>query len=253
MSDLRDVTDDLRAEAEELDRTVVDLDADGWATPTAVPGWTVGHQIAHLAALYRLIGLAASDPVAFTALTTQPRFDLEARLRASLSGYLLEPPGALFPRWHTERENTAAVLAALPPDRTVPWLGGPLEASALAGAAMTELFRHDQDIADALGLSRKRTDRVRHAIEFGLLPDSARYRPTGWTPPGPGLHVFLTAPSGALWDHGPTESRQKIVGAAEDFCLLVTGHGAQAVDLLASGPEARRWLADAQGRSAEAP
>ncbi|MEV8636706.1 maleylpyruvate isomerase family mycothiol-dependent enzyme [Streptosporangium sp. NPDC051023] len=251
MTDLLDVIADLRSEAEQIDRMVVDLDADGWAAPTTVSGWTVGHQIAHLAALFRLVGLAASDPVAFTALISQPRFDVEARVRASLSGYLLEPPGALFPRWYTEREHTAAVLAAVPPGQAVPWLAAPLNATVLAGAAMTELFRHGHDIADALGLRRDLTDRIRHVVEFAVLPSSAGYRPAEWTPPGTDFHLLLTAPSGGRWEFGPAGSPQRINGSAGDFCLLATGRGRRSLDLLATGEAAERWLAEARNHLVE--
>ncbi|MEU1022935.1 maleylpyruvate isomerase family mycothiol-dependent enzyme, partial [Streptomyces sp. NPDC005904] len=49
MSDALSVLDDLRRESEELDRLVAELGEDRWALATPAPGWTVAHQIAHLA------------------------------------------------------------------------------------------------------------------------------------------------------------------------------------------------------------
>ena len=53
MSDARSavhqVVADLEAESAQLDALVADLDDAGWATPTPAEGWTVAHQISHLA------------------------------------------------------------------------------------------------------------------------------------------------------------------------------------------------------------
>lgn len=49
MSDPTPVFDDLREESEELDRLVAELSAEQWALATPAPGWSVAHQIAHLA------------------------------------------------------------------------------------------------------------------------------------------------------------------------------------------------------------
>ncbi|MEU1202860.1 maleylpyruvate isomerase N-terminal domain-containing protein [Streptomyces sp. NPDC005813] len=49
MSDPTPVFDDLREEREELDRLVAELSAEQWALATPAPGWSVAHQIAHLA------------------------------------------------------------------------------------------------------------------------------------------------------------------------------------------------------------
>ncbi|MDP9117205.1 MAG: maleylpyruvate isomerase N-terminal domain-containing protein, partial [Actinomycetota bacterium] len=49
MADLSTVVADLRAECAELDSLVADLTDEQWSTSTPAPGWTVAHQIAHLA------------------------------------------------------------------------------------------------------------------------------------------------------------------------------------------------------------
>lgn len=57
--------DDLRAEGEELDALVAPLDATQWAAPTPAGGWTIAHQIAHLAWSDARAHLAATEPAAF--------------------------------------------------------------------------------------------------------------------------------------------------------------------------------------------
>ncbi|MEW2268344.1 maleylpyruvate isomerase family mycothiol-dependent enzyme, partial [Streptomyces sp. NPDC047868] len=67
MTDPTPVFDDLRDESEELDRLVGELSEDAWALATPAAGWTVAHQIAHLAWTDRSALLAATDLEAFGA------------------------------------------------------------------------------------------------------------------------------------------------------------------------------------------
>jgi len=64
---LDEVLADLWAESAELDLLVGGLAADGWATPTPAEGWTIAHQIAHLAWTDDAAHLAATDPDEFNA------------------------------------------------------------------------------------------------------------------------------------------------------------------------------------------
>ncbi|MDQ4007925.1 MAG: maleylpyruvate isomerase N-terminal domain-containing protein, partial [Actinomycetota bacterium] len=61
------VLDDLAAEGAALEALVAGLDADGWRTATPAPGWTIAHQVAHLAWTDEAALLAATDPGAFGA------------------------------------------------------------------------------------------------------------------------------------------------------------------------------------------
>ncbi|WP_224285699.1 maleylpyruvate isomerase family mycothiol-dependent enzyme, partial [Streptomyces sp. LS1784] len=70
---------DLRAESAVLDDLVAGLPPEGWARPTPAEGWTVAHQIAHLAWTDDWTVLAARDPEGFD---------------ASLGGRFAEPPAA---------------------------------------------------------------------------------------------------------------------------------------------------------------
>uniref|UniRef100_UPI0006716D52 maleylpyruvate isomerase family mycothiol-dependent enzyme n=1 Tax=Kitasatospora sp. MY 5-36 TaxID=1678027 RepID=UPI0006716D52 len=58
---------DLRAENAVLDDLVAGLPAEEWARPTPAEGWTVAHQIAHLAWTDDWTALAARDPEGFGA------------------------------------------------------------------------------------------------------------------------------------------------------------------------------------------
>ncbi|HET6743974.1 MAG TPA: maleylpyruvate isomerase N-terminal domain-containing protein, partial [Kribbella sp.] len=65
---LDEVLADLWAESTELDRLVGGLAAEEWSTPTPAEGWTIAHQIAHLAWTDEASELAATDPDGFKVL-----------------------------------------------------------------------------------------------------------------------------------------------------------------------------------------
>lgn len=247
MTELAEVVDDLEAYGDEVDGMVDCLDAARWSLPTPAPGWTISHQIAHLAATFRLAGLAAMDPAAFEAVTAQLVDDFQAGVHAAMAEYLINPPRVLLSRWRAQRAVTAEALAAVPPGNLVPWLVNPLPPTILASAGMMELFAHGQDIADALGIQRKHSDRIRHLVEFGVRTQDFGYLARGLAPPAQRFRFELTGPSGAEWEFGPDDSAQRITGPAVDFCLLVTRRRHHAdLALTASGELATPWLDIAQ-------
>src|SRR4051794_2829536 len=105
-----DVFSALTAEGDEIDRWLTGLDADQWALPTPAPGWTIAHQVAHLAATFRMAGLAAADPAGFQQMASGLSPDFDANVRAALSRFLV-PPAKLLPLWQAERARAAAALA----------------------------------------------------------------------------------------------------------------------------------------------
>lgn len=247
MSELQDVISALTADGDEVDQLVAGLDADQWALPTPAPGWSIAHQIAHLAVTFRIAGLAATDPAAFVALTSRLSADFAANVNTALAEYLADPPEVLLTRWRTERDTATKAIAAVPPTEVVPWLVRPLPPAILAAAGMMELFGHGQDIADTLRVRRERTDRLRHVVAFGVRTWDFGYQSRNLTPPEGEFRFEITAPSGAVWDFGPADAQQRISGPAEDFCLLVTRRRHPAdLAVTASGAQAQQWLKIAQ-------
>lgn len=62
---------DLRSESEEVDRLVAELDDTSWSLPTPAAGWSVAHQIAHLAWTDTASLLAVTDATAFAGLAAK--------------------------------------------------------------------------------------------------------------------------------------------------------------------------------------
>jgi enediyne biosynthesis protein E11 len=243
----RDVIADLTAEAEEVDKLVAGIDAVDWDRPTPAPQWTVANQIAHLAFIFRLAGTAASDPELFTAMTAKAAENFEAAVNGALREFAGDPPAVLLRKWRAARDSAISALAAVPPDQVVPWLVRPLPPAVLACAGIMECFGHGQDIADALGVRRERTDRLWHLAWFATLTWDFGYQSRGLTPPDVQFRYELTAPSGTVWDFGPANAEQRITGPAEDFCLLVTRRRHRDdLEVKAVGDDADAWLDIAQ-------
>ncbi|MGW6389492.1 TIGR03084 family metal-binding protein [Streptomyces sp. NPDC055103] len=247
MSDPAVVLDDLREESQELDRLVRELSPERWAAPTPAPGWTVAHQIAHLAWTDRAALLAATDPEAFAvetekALAAPDRFvDEGAEEGAKL------PPAELLAAWRAGRERLQDALRAVPQGVRFPWYGPPMSAPAMATARLMETWAHGQDVADALGAVRAPTARLRHVAWIGVRARDYAFLVRGIPAPVEPFRVELTAPGGEMWAYGPEGAAQTVTGPALDFCLLVTQRvHREDTALVAHGPDAERWLGIAQ-------
>ncbi|MFE5709974.1 TIGR03084 family metal-binding protein [Streptomyces sp. NPDC056501] len=247
MSDPAVVLDDLREESEELDVLVRELSEEQWSAPTPAPGWTIAHQIAHLAWTDRAALLAATDPEAFAvetekALAAPDRFvDEGAEEGAKL------PPAELLAAWRAGRERLQEALRAVPSGARFPWYGPPMSAPAMATARLMETWAHGQDVADALGAVRAPTARLRHVAWIGVRARDYAYLVRGIPAPAEPFRVELAAPDGEMWAYGPEGAAQTITGPALDFCLLVTQRvHRDDTALVAHGPDAERWLGIAQ-------
>jgi uncharacterized protein (TIGR03084 family) len=247
VTQLQDVIAALNADGEEVDSLVAGLDDSQWTLPTPAAGWTIAHQVAHLTATFRLAALAASDAQGFTALVATLGPDFDANVHAALSQFVGLPPQALLAQFRGARAASAKALAGVPQDQVVPWLVRPLPPAILACAGMMELFGHGQDIADALGVERGHTDRLRYLAAFAVRTWDFGYLARALTAPETEFRFELTGPSGAQWEFGPAGAAQRISGPAVDFCLLVTRRRHRDdLGLTATGPEAEHWLDIAQ-------
>ncbi|MFD9002783.1 TIGR03084 family metal-binding protein [Streptomyces sp. NPDC059582] len=247
MSDPTPVIDDLREESEELDRLVAGLSPREWALPTPAPGWTVAHQIAHLAWTDRSALLSVTDEDGFRRLVEKALAAPESFVDEGAREGALVPPAELLEQWRDGRAALDKALRAAPPGARFPWYGPPMSAASMATARLMETWAHSQDVADALGAARPLTDRIRQVVWLGVRTRDFAFGVHGVTPPADAFRVELVSPSGELWTYGPEDAPQRVTGPALDFCLLVTQR-AHRFDLAlrAEGPDADRWLDIAQ-------
>jgi uncharacterized protein (TIGR03084 family) len=110
-----------------------------------------------------------------------------------------------------------------------------------------ETWAHGLDVADALGVKRPATARLRSIAHIGARTRDFAFTVHGLTPPADPFHVALRAPDGSTWSWGPADAAQRVTGSAEDFCMLVTQRRPRTdLDVTADGAEAEKWLSIAQ-------
>ncbi|AEY90033.1 hypothetical protein SHJG_4764 [Streptomyces hygroscopicus subsp. jinggangensis 5008] len=247
MADPTPVIDDLRAESGELDRLVAELSPSSWALPTPAPGWTVAHQIAHLAWTDRSALLAVTDAGAFRTLVEKALAAPGSFVDEGAEEGAELPPAELLAAWRGGRTALDRALRDAPAGARFPWYGPPMSAASMATARLMETWAHGLDIADALGVVRPPTDRLRHVARLGVRTRDFAFGVHGLTPPDEEFRVELTAPSGQVWAYGDERAAQRVTGPALDFCLLVTQRAHRDdLALTAAGPDADRWLGIAQ-------
>ncbi|MCX4511586.1 TIGR03084 family metal-binding protein [Streptomyces sp. NBC_01619] len=247
MPDPAVVIDDLRAESEELDRLVGELSDEQWETATPAAGWTVAHQIAHLAWTDEVALLAVTNPGAFAEEVEKALVAPDTFVDRAAEAGARRPPRELLAHWRAGRDGLRQALGDAPAGSRFPWYGPPMSATSMATARLMETWAHGQDVADALGVVREPTARLRHVAHIGVRARGYAYTVRGIEPPKQEFRVELTGPDGELWAYGPEDAAERVTGPALDFCLLVTQR-AHRDDLAvrAEGAEADRWLDIAQ-------
>ena len=250
VADVRGLLDDLAAEGDALEAVVGELAPDGWARLTPAEGWTVAHQVAHLAWTDEVALLAVNDEAEFTALVERALADA-----ASVDSFVDEAaaerarlaPDDLLARWRTGRAALVEALRGVPDGRKLPWFGPPMGAASMATARLMETWAHGQDVADALGVDRAPTERLKHVAHIGVRTRDFAYAINERPAPTEPFRVELVAPGGETWVWGPDDATQRVTGPAVDFCLLVTQRRHRDdLDLRAEGADADEWLDIAQ-------
>ncbi|QUF06638.1 TIGR03084 family protein [Actinosynnema pretiosum subsp. pretiosum] len=227
---------DLAAEGRELEGLVAEAD---WGAPTPAPGWTIGHQVRHLHWTDRAVLLALLDPDQFRAMAAAVASDVTGAVeRGACTPVTLEG-------WRDGRRRLSSALAGA--RGRVPWFGPPMSPTTMATARVMETWAHGQDVADALGVVRTPTARLRHVAHIGVRAFGFAFTANGLPVPPVSPRVELVAPDGGLWTWGDEGAEDRITGRALDFCLLVTRRRHPAdLAVRATGTAASAWLPIAQ-------
>ncbi len=244
---VRDLVRDLGAESASLDDLVTPLSADQWATPTPAEGWTIAHQIAHLAWTDRLVLLSATDEDAFAAEASQAAADPAAYVANGAQEWAGEEPAKLLTRWRDGCIELAEQIAHLPGGAHIAWFGPAMSAASMVTARIMETWAHGEDVADALGVIRPPTQRLRHVAHIAVSARGYAFGINRLAPPDQPIRVELTAPDGTLWTWGPEDAAERVTGPALDFCLLATQRRHRDdLHVKAQGEHADTWLDLAQ-------
>ncbi len=77
----------------------------------------------------------------------------------------------------------------------------------MATARLMETWAHGLDVADALGVKRPATARLRSIAHIGVRTRDFAFAVNGLTPPAEPFRVELRAPDGSTWSWGPETPR----------------------------------------------
>ncbi|QBS42201.1 TIGR03084 family metal-binding protein [Nocardia sp. CS682] len=247
MADLEALLNDFADECAELEGIVAPLAAADWARATPAPGWTIAHQIGHLAWTDEVATLAAADADRFQQLVIEAAPKASTFVDEAAEEASTAPPAELLDRWHRGRKSLTDALRAVPAGSKLPWFGPPMSAASMITARIMETWAHGQDVADTLGVTRTPTARLRTVAHIGVRTRNFAYTVHGKTPPTEEFRVELTAPDGSSWSWGPEDAAQRVTGSALDFCLLVTQRRhPDDLAIEAVGADAAEWLTLAQ-------
>jgi uncharacterized protein (TIGR03084 family) len=239
------ITADLVAEHESLDALVRELPAEAWEVPTPAVGWAVRDQVSHLWFFDERAVMAATDPDAFMADAKEL---MAATDDPSVAHGRSVPPAQLLQDWRQGRSRMMEVLQGLDPDARIVWYGPAMGARSFATARLMETWAHGQDVADAVGVHRLPTARLRHVAHIGVRARPFSYATRNQPVPEGELYVSLDPPGGGEpWTWGNPAATDRVTGPALDFCLVVTQRrhpDDTAVE--AEGPLAEDWMRIAQ-------
>ena len=236
---------DLASEQDSLDLVVADIDESTWQLATDSPGWTIADQISHLQFFDERAALAMNDPDAFGIdrqhlISSAPR-DLSVELGRQVSA------GELLDAWRHSRRALIEAAMQVDPTVRVPWYGPSMAVKSFLTARLMECWAHGHDVAEAVGVQRSPSARLKHVAHIGVgarafslfinqLPEDSR-----------SIRVELNAPDGELWTWGDETSDQRVLGEALDFCLVVTQRRALSDSrLTVVGDSATTWMRIAQ-------
>ncbi|MFC0435802.1 TIGR03084 family metal-binding protein [Kutzneria buriramensis] len=247
MTDISALLADLVAESASADELVADLPEDRWATAVPAPGWTIAHEVAHLAWTDRQAALAATDEDAFAETVKRAQANPTGFVDEAAEEWSRRDPAELLAQWRQGRTELAQALGGVPSGQKLPWFGPPMAPASMATARIMETWAHGTDIADALGVRREPTARLRHVAHIGVRAAGFAFQVNGLPAPTEPIRVELTGPGGETWTWNDEGAANRITGPALDFCYLVTQRRHRDdLDLTVVGPVAEQFARVAQ-------
>lgn len=246
MVDIDTLCTDLYDEHASVDDLVVGLDEQTWDIPTPAEPWTVRDQISHLAFFDEQAALALLEPDRFNESLTKIAEDIQGFMDAPLEFGRALPAIEVLHWWRAARTQMLRGFWAAEPGGRVPWFGPPMSLPSFISARLMETWAHGQDVADALGVEREHTDRLKHVCHLGVRARHNSYAANGREFPGGDVRVELTSPSGDTWAWGE-DVGNLVRGTALDFCMVVTQRrhlGDTTLEI--EGPLAEEWMSIAQ-------
>ena len=247
MTDLTNIVADLRAEGDELYQLLLTLDEADWSRATAFKSWTINDVVAHLYFGDYLGVTSHKDGQAFKRFMAEVQGSGQT-LATFTREWLNNLSGReMLERWRGLFIEMCDLFATSDPKLRLTWAGPDMGIQMFATARLMETWAHSWAIYDLLGAPYPQSDRIKHIATIGVKTYQWTFVNRSLTPPGPAPHISLQAPSGETWEWNTEQGDNKIIGAAVEFCQVVTQvRNIADTELILTGESAQQWMAIAQ-------
>lgn len=235
---------DLRDEFEEVMQLAQGTDM---GRQTAAVGWDIRTTVCHLHSTDLSARIAIADPEKF--LAERPRRADEFRVmhKRQFQRLAAFSDVELLVAWRVGLEALPDTALAAPAGTKHPWYGPPMGIASSLTARLMEYWAHGEDIADARGMERRPSSRLRHTCHLGVRTYAFSFRNRDLPAPRGEPRVELTSPTGDFWVWGPEDAADAVRGDALDFARLVTQRRHRSdTTLHTKGANADAWLDIAQ-------
>lgn len=238
---------DLRAERADLDSILAAVASDAWSAPTPAVGWSILDQVTHLAWFDEAATRSITVPDEFRRERAEAVADIDRFVDQVATAHRSLTADAARAWLGRAGAALTAAAALAPPGCRVPWYGPDMSLASALTARVMETWAHGQDVADAVGVQRAPSERLRHVAFLGASALGNSFVANGLALPTDPVRVELLAPRGETWAFGPQDALNRVTGPALDFCLVVTQRRHRDDTMLvATGAVADQWLSIAQ-------
>ena len=244
---MQEIVGSLAEQQDELAALLADLDADGWAKPSACEGWSVADVVLHLAQTNEMAAGSARGDLAAVASQLTDGLPPVAGIDEGADQMVVKErhtgAAAIHARWKQSCADLRAALLDRQPGDRVTWVVGDMAARTLGTTRLAETWIHTGDVADGLGIELQPADRLRHVARLAWRTIPYAFTRDGLEPPGP-VAFELTAPSGADWTFRPDGDAPSVIrGPGYDLCRVASRRVSPAdTSLTAEGPDGEAVL-----------
>ncbi len=240
--------EDFRGICDDLYELLAELEEADFARPTAFKDWTIDEIMRHLHVWNRAAQLSLTAPQEFgdfmQSLGASRGLNFREFERAQADGLT---GIALLKTWREFYGELADSFAKADPKARLPWAGPSMSARSSITARLMETWSHAQAIYDELDRDRPPSDAVANIAVLGMNTYGWTFANRGEPAPEPRPQLVLTLPSGAQQILGEDVGDERIEGAAEEFCQVVTQcRNIADTSLKVIGANAAQWMAMAQ-------
>lgn len=241
---------DFKKECDAIAAVLSPLSEHDFARPTLFKGWTISDIVGHLHLWNIAAHLTLSDPKEFAEFGAMAMAGLQmgqGHIELQNTYFDRKTGRALFDDWAAYYPAMAQRFETADPDHRVKWVGPDMSVASCIIARQMEHWAHAQAIYDVLGLNRINGARLKNVAHIGVTTYSWSFKVRGLIPPLPKPYVKLTAPDGSLWTWNEPQENNRIEGAAEEFCQVVTQcRNIADTGLKTAGETAAQWMEIAQ-------